>query len=183
MSDSTNKVPIVVAKRVAENLLEAMAGSFIRAEIAGSIRREVPWVSDIEIVVIPKPSEDLFSNLHYNSDVVYRAIQGDMDMLNPPAFEKQGTAYGRFQFQGIDVDLFITTPEKWGCIFLIRTGSADFTRHIVTQRWQGGWCPPDLYFKYGRLWSIEQSVPLYTPEEEDVFRHLGLDWIEPYGRI
>ena len=180
MSDGI-KTPLDIAREYAVQFAKQIEPVCERVEIAGSIRRQKPKVGDIEIVAIPKPSEDLFGNKSYNPDIVYRAIQGDM--LNPPQFEKQGQFYARFKFCGMDTDLFLTTPEKWGCIFMIRTGSSDFSRRIMTRKWQGGYCPDNLSFRDGRMWSADSTEPLDTPEEIDVFRNLGLGWIEPENRI
>jgi len=181
MSENSSKARLHIARYYAELLVKQIEPACERVEIAGSIRRQKPMVGDIEIVAIPKPSVDLFDNKSYCPDIVYRAIQGVM--LHPPRFEKQGQFYARFKFFGMDTDLFITTPEKWGCIFLIRTGSADFSRRIMTRKWQGGYCPDNLSFRDGRMWSADSTEPLDTPEEIDVFRNLGLGWIEPENRI
>jgi DNA polymerase/3'-5' exonuclease PolX len=180
MSDGI-KTQLTIARQYAELLVRQIEPVCERVEIAGSIRRQKPMVGDIEIVAIPKPRGDLFGNKSYSPDIVYHAIQGDM--LNPPPFEKQGQHYARFKFCGMDTDLFLTTPKKWGCIFLIRTGSADFSMRIMTRKWQGGYCPDNLSFRDGRMWSVGSTEPLDTPEEIDVFRNLGLEWIKPEDRI
>lgn len=179
MSDGV-KTPLHVAWRFATLLVQQIESVCERAEIAGSIRRGNLMVGDIEIVAIPKPSVDLFGNKTYNPDIVYQAIQDRME--KPLPFEKQGQFYARFKFCGMDTDLFITTPEKWGCIFLIRTGSADFSRRIMTRKWQGGYCPDNIFFKDGRMWRTGSTDPLDTPEETDVFYQLGMDWIHPGNR-
>lgn len=174
------KVPWASANRVANLLIERIKPFCERVEIAGSIRRDVPWVGDIEIVAIPKPAVNLFGEKDYDPGEIYAALEGDG--LNPPVIEKKGDFYARFKFFGIYVDLFIATPEKWGCIFLIRTGSADFSRRLVTKKWQNGYCPDDLYFSEGRLWSINESDAFSTPEEKDVFRIIGIEYVDPEQR-
>jgi DNA polymerase/3'-5' exonuclease PolX len=180
MSDGS-KTQLYIARQYAELLIRQIEPACERVEIAGSIRRQKPMVGDIEIVAIPKPRVDLFGNEFYEPEIIYHAIEGDV--LTPPPFEKRGKFYARFQYWGMDTDLFITTPEKWGCIFLIRTGSSDFSRRIMTRKWQGGYCPDNLSFRDGRMWSADSTDPLDTPEEIDVFRNLGLGWIEPENRI
>ena len=44
----------------------------------------------------------------------------------------------------------------------------------------GGYCPPHLRFLNGRIWDGETA--LETPEEIDVFRAVGLEWIAPEKR-
>jgi DNA polymerase/3'-5' exonuclease PolX len=99
-------------------------------------------------------------------------------------------------------DLFFVLPPdgQWGVIFLLRTGPAEFNQRLVTARSQGGLCPEYLVFRDGALYHCEPAqrdaarrgfedrdivrtlelVP--TPEEEDVFRALGLAWIDPMER-
>lgn len=184
------KVPWASANKTANLLIERIKPFCERVEIAGSIRRGAPWVRDIEIVAIPKPAVNLFGEKDYNPREIYAALEGDVlnpptmeeDVLNPPTMDKKGEFYARFKFFGIYVDLFITTPEKWGCIFLIRTGSADFSRRLMTKKWQGGYLPDDLYFSRGRLWSFNEGDAFYTPEEKDVFRIIGIEYVDPEQR-
>jgi len=98
--------------------------------------------------------------------------------------EKSGEKYIKFVSSQMNVDLFLCTPETWGCIFLIRTGSAEFARRVVTRRVYGGWCPNHLRFSDGRLWEYRgtELVALDTPEESDVFREMGLAFIPPEQR-
>jgi DNA polymerase/3'-5' exonuclease PolX len=77
-------------------------------------------------------------------------------------------------------DIFLTTPEKWGVIFTLRTGCSDFSHRLVTPKREGGLCPSNYHVKDGRIWWLDQ--PFETPEEADVFRILGLDWIDPERR-
>lgn len=131
-----------------------------RIEVAGSVRRKKEdWIKDIEIVIVPDPVQAA-------------------DLRNKLA--KHGgrfpSAHTHFHYAGRQFDLYITTPEKWGCIFLIRTGSKEFSKAIVTLALK-----KDMKFHLGRLW--RGSTLIETPEEADVFEALGLAWIEPVDRI
>lgn len=78
------------------------------------------------------------------------------------------------------VELWVTTPEKWGPIFTIRTGSAAFSHWLVSPRKYFGGCPGGMSFKDGSLYSY--AIQCETPEEADVFKLLDLAWIEPRER-
>lgn len=180
------KADLETAEAAAKRLVEFLNPACERIEIAGSIRRKKAMVGDIEIVAIPKPEEGLFEKSYDGYRVQNYLLFGDKEppavyMLERPFFSKQGPWYCQFQFMGFTVDLFLATPEKWGCVYLIRTGSADFSRRMVTKRSQGGYCTDGFYFKDGRLWHGEEVIE--TAEEEDVFRALGLNWVEPEERI
>jgi hypothetical protein len=77
--------------------------------------------------------------------------------------------------EGIKLDLFLTTAENWGAIFLIRTGSAEFSYAVATHA-KG----MDRPFVDGQLTVDGNAVP--TPDEQDVFYLLGLKWMAPQQR-
>lgn len=167
-----NKIPRAVAMRVTEKLVELLKPYCQRVEIAGSLRRGKAEVGDIEIVVMPKLVESgLFGDMELDTQFFSAAMSGVEIRVR-----KGGTWYKQFEYQGMKVDLFITSPEKWGCVYLIRTGSAEWIHKLVTPRKYGGLCPSHMRFQDGRLW--EGQDLLDTPEEEDVFRALGLDFVE-----
>lgn len=140
-----------------------------RIEIAGSIRRKKPDnIKDIELVAI----------LDYTKLFAFKDFMQKMITVKGKITGK----YIQFMYNTTSVDLFITTPECWGCIFFIRTGSAEFSKRVVTSAHSRL-----LKFYDGRLWDIDTHTgepvsPRYTPEERDVFRELGMTYIEPEMR-
>mgnify|MGYP001269011898 CR=1 FL=1 len=179
------KVPLDAARHQAHRLLDLLEPVCERIEIAGSIRRQCLEVGDIELVAIPKSTRDLFGVRKWDTKIIIdRIFEIDkLSFLRGPEewlFTKRGEWYAQFTIFGMKVDLFMTTPEKWGCIFMIRTGSADFTKKMVKQKVWGGYCPDHLYFKDGRLWDGEEALD--TPEEDDVFRELGMAYVKPENR-
>jgi len=182
MSDGI-RIPYDEAKKVADDLVAKLSPVCQRIEIAGSLRRKKPTVGDIELVLIPALYIDLFDDGTVNEPEY--AIQFVSDLLAEAGatFVKDGDKYKQVVIGGkYTVDLFITTPEKWGCIFTIRTGSAEFTKRLVTMKFYGGLCPENLYFHDGRIWESGKDKAYDTPEEADVFKVLGLDYIEPEMR-
>ncbi len=162
------------------NQAKEIAGDFIkkidiychRCEIAGSIRRKKPDnIKDIEIVIIPRPEKltELKAELEK-----YTIVKG-----------KFPGKYIQLKFRTKIIDPFITDKVHWGCIFLIRTGSSEFNKALMNYaRESCGKC-----FSNGRLWPMKMytgesiySSPNYTPEEKDVFRALGLEYVEPENR-
>lgn len=163
--------PFSEALAVAEDLVSLLAPSCERIAIAGSLRRRKPEVGDIELVAIPRARYDLFGE-----KIGYDDPTQGLDAV----FTKRGEKYKQFTWQGMTVDLFLTTPLQWGIILAIRTGPGDFSRKLVTPRLYGGFLPPGFRCEGGWLWREEQR--LGTPEEEDVFRLLGLAYIPPEQR-
>lgn len=175
MSDG-EKRPYADATKVAELVVKTLRSCCTRVEIAGSLRRKKPMVSDIEIVLIPNMYTGIFGDPLPSAYSVELAISE-----HQWAIVKNGNWYKQIKVAGFSVDLFITTPEKWGCIFAIRTGSAVFSHRLMTPKRYGGLCPSNLKFREGRLW--DGDTALDTPEEIDVFNALGLAYIEPELRL
>lgn len=177
MSDAI-KISYPFAMTLARNMEALLSPHCLRVEIAGSLRRKKPLVGDIEIVCIPAPLVDLFGGPLFGASRVERALRDDgFNLLKNGDYYKQAILpNGQLKF-----DIFLTTPEKWGVVFTLRTGSAAFSHRLVTQRKYGGLLPSNLVVKDGRIWTTG-SVPLATPEEIDVFNALGLAWLDPQER-
>ena len=178
------KVPYSEAKEIADELIVLLGGHFERLEIAGSLRRKKEFIGDIELVGIPRSV--LVSNLFGTTELSpITTIITLMRLMMGYETEKSGEKYIKFvSSDKMNVDLFLCTPETWGCIFMIRTGSAEFTRKMVTRKIFDGWCPNHLHFSDGRLWEYRgtELVALDTPEEADVFREMGLAFVPPEER-
>lgn len=168
MSKAAKKLPLAKAQDLTRRIIEPLSPGCERIEPAGSVRRKKAEVGDLEIVCLAKPNLDFVINGLVESG---RLLRGD----------KNGPRYKNFVIPstGSKLDLFITTPETWGAVFTIRTGSAEFSNKLVTQRYKGGWLPDDLTFEEGRIKKDGQLLP--TPEEKDVFALLGW-YVEPEKR-
>jgi DNA polymerase/3'-5' exonuclease PolX len=178
MSESIKR-PLAQMQAIAAGLVERLRPACRRIEIAGSIRRQKPEIGDIEIVAIPKYMTDLFGEPTAFSEL-------DELMVDwPVVFKKNGQKYKQFVFTGkggdiYTVDLFLPSVETWGCVYMIRTGSADFSRRMVTKQSMGGLMPNDLSVSDGRVW--RNGATLDTPEEADVFKLWGMGFVEPKDR-
>ena len=170
------KLPLRDAAALALLMIERLKPYCRRIEIAGSIRRHKPEIGDIELIAEPYFETDLF------------LTQTENHMLNGVKWEafgrivKDGNKYKQIELhEGINLDLFIVTPPaQWGVLYLIRTGSAEFSHRFVTTKQEGGLLPSYLRVKDGAIWSHNHIVP--TPEERDVFDLAGVAWIDPEGR-
>lgn len=76
----------------------------------------------------------------------------------------------------VQLDVYIASPETWGSITTLRTGSADFARALVT-----AWKQRGGRFQGGRVYCPGGALA-DTPEERDVFRVTGYRWVEPERR-
>lgn len=181
---------LAAARQEAEKLRGRVSRWCDRAEIAGSIRRQKAEVKDVELVVIPRwedwpdPSslfgEPMPVNVLHEEWVGKCA--GDVRWIKPGTKEvvdwepKADGKYWRGLLPcGLKLDLFIARPENWGAIFLIRTGSAEFSEAVVTHAKRvGKRCS-------GGMFTVDGN-PVATPEERDVFKLLNLRWVDPVNR-
>lgn len=171
-------LPLEDAQRLADELVRKLGPACEQILIAGSIRRRRELVGDIELVALPRyhVMSDMFGNEVARESLLDVALE-QLGLT----FSKNGERQKQFAWRGFGVDLFIPgSPERWGMIATIRTGSADFAKWLVTPRSAGGAMPGNLRERDGRIW--QGATTLETPEEADVFKVLGLDWILPEER-
>jgi len=95
---------------------------------------------------------------------------------------KGGERYKQFDMPRCKLDLFITDADRWGMIYTIRTGSAEFTHRLVTPKSQGGLMPSYLQAEDGYIKRRGDKGIVPTPEEVDVFRAIGYPWLDPGAR-
>lgn len=157
------------AQAIAERVRAILKPYCIRCEIAGSIRRRKAEVNDIEIVAIPKPYEALPLFVDGIALVVnqWPKVKGEL----PCKYTRRRLP------EGIELDLFFATPQNWGFIYAIRTGSRDFSGQVLGR----GWVRNGYHGIDGMLHKDGIAVP--TPEEFDLFRAAGVPWIPPEQRI
>jgi DNA polymerase (family 10) len=146
-----------------------------RIEIAGSLRRERELIGDIEIVALPRRQTDLFGQPVGTAPTALDAFLADRVRLDKDGPRQKGFVYG-----GMAVDLFFpASPDHWGCIYTIRTGSHDFNLWLVGE----AAIKAGVKFDDGRLchrWGQRDYID--TPEEADVFAALELPFVPPAYR-
>jgi DNA polymerase/3'-5' exonuclease PolX len=192
----------------------ALAGEFIklldatydRIEIAGSIRRDVSFVSDIELVAVPSIVEERDGGLWPEPVNQLRKRLQAMAQANviSPRVNKnghyiawlgqgsgplRGSRYVALEWRGVPVDLFMVLPDRldyFGYIYWLRTGPGDANRHMVTPAYErdgrqaGGLKPDGLEVKDGLVYRDGQPLPV--PTEQDMFAALELAYVEPHLR-
>ena len=135
------RVPLALARAVAEEARARLAPACDRLEIAGSIRRARPDVGDVELVAVPRVTPgrpDLFGTPMGATDELHAlatALLAQGFLAHRP--DRNGRwAFGeklkRVVFRGaageLPLDLFaVTPPAQWGVIFTIRTGPGAFS--------------------------------------------------------
>jgi DNA polymerase/3'-5' exonuclease PolX len=157
------------ALNIASRIKEKLAPFCEKIEIAGSIRRKNKQVKDIEIVCIPDMRTPKRRSSGW-STVVF--LLGNV--------LKGKIADGKYikiwlEEEGIILDLFVAEPDNWAMIYLIRTGSADFSRHILTQFNKLGYHSEGGYPTKG-----DEKLTFDT--EADIFSFLNMEFVPPENR-
>jgi DNA polymerase/3'-5' exonuclease PolX len=175
-----NKIPLADAEIIAKEVVKVLSPHCRRIEIAGSIRRKKPDVGDIEIVAIPNmlPSIDMFGNSG--------TPVSELDVFNFNTelgrLIKKGSKYKQIElFSGLALDLFIVLPPaQWGVIFMIRTGSWEYSKHMVTTKKAGGVLPSNCKVKDGGVYRDDLLIGM--DEEIDYYNLCGLEFVPPEFR-
>ena len=199
-----SKIFLADARLAAEAIVQLLEPACERSVIAGSIRRQAALVGDIEILCQPRLGPhweiDHVSDVDRHVEWLMPAPKGTLAFDNgegmPPdcglRWNSQkpanGRCYKRLIWVGqsgpverIPVDLFcVLAAASWGALLAIRTGPAEFSRGLVTQRGQGGAMPHGMQQRDGALWGPAGKIQ--TPEEEDYFVALGLPYWPPEER-
>jgi DNA polymerase/3'-5' exonuclease PolX len=174
--------PYAVARNVAHKLQAALAeypDLFSRVEVAGSVRRAKQTVGDIEIVAQ--------AARNYRLDSA-RSVLGRLKVHRGEPNKAGAVApWGEKYYRGvvelapgaeIGLDLFVVTPPAdWGVIYLIRTGSAEFSHAVVTRLHRWG-----LESDQGRIVRASSGEVLSCPTEQTFFRYARMPWIPPPKR-
>jgi DNA polymerase/3'-5' exonuclease PolX len=206
------------AERIAERLVEEMRPFCERIEIAGSVRRRKAEVKDIEIVAVPlwwqaavEPKvRTLFEEegLSHTVNMLHtwaerqelvKWIKPGTSKLEPWPPKPEGKYWrglvaAAAGSEPVKLDLFLASTQQFGLIYLIRTGSAEFSaailgyaKHSTPYQTEKSWHEerPELKGKPEGGWLVEKATGsrVDTREERAVFELLGLQYVEPGLRI
>lgn len=151
------------AKAIANEVITKLAPYCAKIEVAGSIRRQKPWVEDVDIVLIPSPS-DLWN------------LSSEVMKLGPAVMD--GYKLKRINHNGIQVDLYYATAETWATLLLIRTGSKDNNIRLCSLAKKRGW---HLAANGDGLFN-ERGERIAGDSEESIYKMLSLPYEEPWER-
>lgn len=161
------------ALKIAEKVKALLKPYCQRVEIAGSIRRKKNEVKDIEIVAIPKS---------YNTGLFENGIATIVNQWPKVKGELPCKYTQRILPEGIKLDLFFAEQGNWGLIFAIRTGCAEYSHKILATNWvkKGYKSEGGFLFTNSRLLTYGRQIAIR--EEEDLFKLIGVKYIEPEFR-
>lgn len=144
-----------------------------RIEIVGSIRRGRPQVNDIDFVIRPKDknAEGVKARcLRKSPQVLINGVQNFVFLVG------HNVQIDIFFARPTVRELFGRQPGNWGSLMVCRTGSKEFNIWMASQAKMQGlhWDPYQGVERDG--------VMLPCEEEADVFKAIGVEWVNPERR-
>ena len=166
-----------IAEAIAEDVGARMSVYCDKIMVAGSVRRGRPEVKDIELVIIPKTVDSQVGLFDSKKEQVRHPRL--VEIIREFDIVKGDPATGKYiQFntpEGIKIDLFTATRINWGYIFVIRTGSSEFSQFIAKRWVKWGYKGID-----GNLTRDGEIVEVRS--EKAMFDLLGLPVVPPTKR-
>ncbi len=148
------------AERAGRRVMERLSPVCEQMEIAGSVRRQVDVVGDVDIVASA-------------SD-----IAGAMSVLKAEFGAPAGAnVQAQVQVDGVSADVWFVPPQSYGAALLFTTGSALFNIGCRTMA-------RDLGFKLSQYGLYERGTDklVASRSEQEVLEALGLKWVPPEKR-
>ena len=186
----TVRVPLAQGMAVANEVLQALRGAVVRAEIAGSIRRGKADVGDVELLLQPRPLVEQLTfgaepQAHHDTKAPVLALIESGLLRHAPATARGRAPFGdRYQKvvhvqSGLQCDLFwVFPPAQLGLQLLIRTGPAKYSQAYVTKLHRFG-----LQARKGRVVKNLTGEDVPTPEEADCYRLIHEPYVRPEDRV
>lgn len=162
------------ARELADNLIAQLKPHIVKGRICGSFRRGKEEMKDLDIVVLPQrqPVKDLFETV-----IGEEPVPGFIQVIN--SWEKiKGEPTGKYTQRRVKnhiIEVAIANPDNYGCLEIIRTGSAEFSHLIMKLALSRG-----LEQRDGFLYRDTKLIKCY--DEKDYFAALGIPFIEPHLR-
>jgi DNA polymerase (family X) len=149
------------AGEMIEALKAACGGSLAEVSTAGSLRRMRATIGDLDLLAASKQPQkvlDVFSTLPQVREVI----------------EKGGTKASIVAHNGLQVDLRVLEPERWGTAIQYFTGSREHNIRIREIALGKGLSLSEWSFK--RLKDERETL---CATEEEVYARLGMEWMPP----
>jgi DNA polymerase/3'-5' exonuclease PolX len=194
------------AIKVAREFVDLIEDVTTQLVVAGSLRRRLARVKDVEIVAVPQvesvqlPAEGLFAgdpalpaateqidllHLRMTRLLADGVVEKRMDRNDTPRW---GDTLKYLWFDDVAIDLFCPDADRLGWILLLRTGPAAFSQQMVVERGKRtrdgrpGLRPPHIVPQGGWLTERTSAYKIKTPTEEVVFALFDLPYKEPWER-
>ncbi len=158
----SGRTPLGIAWYLAYELLEALrrVPGVRQAEPAGSLRRMRDTVGDLDLLIAAEEAEPVMTCFRQLPQVAEVVQSGPT----------KTTIRTR---QGLQVDLRVMEVGRWGTALQYLTGSQAHNVHLRGLAKDCGYSLSEYALKR------EDGTEILCPEEADVYRHLGMEWVPP----
>ncbi|MCK9438401.1 MAG: hypothetical protein M0Q12_14500 [Synergistaceae bacterium] len=157
------------ARELSSEIVETLAPHCKQIMVCGSIRRERLICRDIDIVLIPG-----------NQGALLMALEGLGGKM------KGGPKLVQRRYKGVQVDIYIADEKTWPTLVLIRTGSKEHNIKLCARaRGMDMRLHADgsgVEYQEAREGGDGPWHRLVPTSEADIFRILGLPYVEPRKR-
>lgn len=184
------KYPRAEAIVVATEIVGLLQPFCYRIAVVGSLRRGLPVVSDVEILLVPKSATrpaDLF-----NTQSIDIAAEEIDRLVGIGMLSKRPNVNGHFCWgksnklaihkrSGISVDLFSTSEAHWFVSLVIRTGPGPFNIKLIESASRQGLKLHAYASDSG--FTDKNGDDLPCPNEKTVFDLCGMRYLEPKDRL
>ena len=158
----SERIPLATALPVAKEIIKALKEATphaLKVTAAGSLRRMKATIGDIDLLASSYQPEEVIEAFTHLPQVAEVSMKGP-------------TKSTVFLHSGLQVDLRVLPPERYGSLLQYFTGSKEHNVALRGLALDMGLSLSEYGFKRG-----EEEI--LCPEEEDVYHTLGLEWIPP----
>lgn len=162
LSRRSDRIPIGRAWGLAQELLDFLRGlpEVEAAEAGGSFRRRRETVGDLDLLAAAADTTPVMEAFTSHPQVLRVKGKGE----TKSSVEMRG---------GLNVQLWVYPPERWGTALLYATGSKDHNVRLREMALKKGLSLSDHAFEK------PDGTEILCATEEEVYRQLGLPWIPP----
>lgn len=194
-TDTRMERPEAIA--AARAFVDLLDGTYDRLIVAGSLRRRLARIGDVEVVAVPtieRVTGGMFGDEGLDVDRLDARMSALLDSgqvakrLDRNGTPRWGPTLKYVDFGGVRVDLFTPSLDRFGWILLLRTGPAAYSRQLVVPRGRKtkdgrpGLLPDPILPRDGWLTYKRSGERIPTPEEADVFRLFDLSYLQAWER-
>jgi len=165
------------AEAVANSLVILLKPACERILVAGSIRRRQPYVSDVELLAIPKFDGEDVLDRELRNMVLLGILALRLSKLGRRTYGPKNKLMVHVE-SGIGIDIFATTEECWPVALVVRTGGKQTNIRISMAAQKKGY----QFHAYGSGFSTPNGE-IVCRSEREVFETVGLPCLEPWERV
>lgn len=176
VTERNRRFPLAEIQPAVESLIKNICAipGIKRVEVAGSYRRKKETVGDIDIVAAYNGQRREGEALEGVTKPLADALIKLPDVAKVVAF---GDTKVSFDLQsGLRVDVRFVALSQWGSALLYFTGSKEHNIALRKLAIDRGW-------KLNEYGLFEDEKVVASKEEEDIYKALGLPYIEPTKRV